>query len=293
METFNLSRSQIKKENDYNRQFSHDKDVVDISNMSFDEISNLSPKTANIIEKHSLEYEKLPGYLPVYYGHKELRLPKYQYPKKLLTEINNAKVIKEFFQTPETLQQNREQALKSLQGFTLSHTDRPKSATIKLRYSSDSGKSSYEERDHSLVPKFDRFVRENAEELSKHPAEKVQEAVKEINPNEDQTLFWDFVSMKAVFDEGYFNANQDKFSDRQKAFIVGKKQFLDNLTNIPEDVLKQNLSAIAIQFLNGFQRKFDLEKIHTMSLVQTPDNWYPERDANKLILDYYKKHSVQ
>jgi hypothetical protein len=143
------------------------------------------------------------------------------------------------------------------------------------------------------VPKFDRFVRENAEELSKHPAEKVQEAVKEINPNEGQTLFWDFVSMKAVFDEGYFNANQDKFSDRQKAFIVGKKQFLDNLTNIPEDVLKQNLSAIAIQFLNGFQRKFDLEKIHTMSLVQTPDNWYPERDANKLILDYYKKHSVQ
>ncbi len=59
-----------------------------------------------------------------------------------------------------------------------------------------------------------------------------------------------------------------------------------------EDVLA-NIKNISIQFLAGFERKYDLEKIHTMKLVQTPGNWYPERDVQKLIMDYYKKHSVQ
>jgi hypothetical protein len=100
--------------------------------------------------------------------------------------------------------------------------------------------------------------------------------------------------MRAVLDEDFYAEKEKEFTAKQKGLVAAKKQFLDTLCEhlSLEDVLT-NIKTISLQFLAGFERKYDLEKIHTMKLVQTPGNWYPERDVQKLIMDYYKKHSVQ
>jgi hypothetical protein len=294
MEPFNLSRSEKIRDSDYRRQFSHEDDVVDLSNKSINEIAFINPTLGAILQEHSQSYLSLPGYISIPYGHKELRIPKYQFESKIIGKVNDANIIKDFFHTPEQLIQNRANALKALQGYTLSHTDRPKSATVKVQYSSGSGKSSYETRQNALVPRFDRFLSESAEELSEHPSKDISRSAKSMTPREDQKFFWDLVLMQAVFDQDFYNQNESDFNSDQKAFIIHKKQFLESLCEhlSLEDVLS-NIRTISLQFLSGFERKYDLEKIHTMRLVQTPGNWYPERDAQKLIVDYYKKHSVQ
>jgi hypothetical protein len=294
MEPFNLSRSEKIRDSDYRRQFSHEDDVVDLSNKSINEIAFINPTLGAILQEHSESYLPLPGYIKIPYGHKELRIPKYQFEAKILGQINDANIVKDFFHTPEQLIQNRANALKAMQGYTLSHTDRPKSATVNVQYSSGSGKSSYETRQNALVPKFDRFLAETSEELSEHPSKEISRSAKSMTAGEGQKFFWDLVLMQAVFDQDFYNKNESEFNADQKAFVLHKKQFLESLCEhlSLEDVLS-NIRAISLQFLSGFERKYDLEKIHTMKLVQTPGNWYPERDVQKLIMDYYKKHSVQ
>jgi hypothetical protein len=294
MEPFNLSRTEKNRATEYRRQFSHEDDVVDLSGKTVNEIAFINPTLGAILQEHSRDYLPLPGYLSIPYGHKELRIPKYQFEAKLLGKIKDADVVKEFFHTPEQLMQNRETALRAMQGYTLSHTPYPKSATTEVQYSSGSGKSSYERRENALVPKFDRFLSESSDELREHPSKEVSTVAKQLTPREDQKFFWDLVLMRAVLDDDFYAEKEKDLSAEQKAFVVDKKQFLDTLCEhlSLEDVLA-NIRAISLQFLAGFERKYDLEKIHTMKLVQTPGNWYPERDVQKLIMDYYKKHSVQ
>ena len=295
MEPFNLSRAEKEKQKEYERQFSHADDVVNLSNKTIDEIALINPTLGAILQEHSQLHLPLPGFTTIFYGHKELRIPKFQFPARILGKMKDADVIKEFFHTSDQLAQNRERASKAIQGYTLSHTPYPKSATTEVQYSSGSGETpGYEVRTNALVPKFDRFIAETTEELREHPEPLVSTPARDLTPKEGQTFFWDLVLMRAVFDEDFYNEKEKDFSVNQKARIVAKKQFLDTLCEhlSLEDVLT-NIKTISLQFLAGFERKYDLEKIHTMKLVQTPGNWYPERDVQKLIMDYYKKHSVQ
>jgi hypothetical protein len=293
MEPFNLSRSEKIRDSDYRRQFSHEDDIVDLSNKSINEIAFINPTLGAILQEHSQSYLSLPGFIEIFYGHKKLRIPRYQFDTRLIGKIGDANIIKDFFHTPEQLAQNRENALRAMQGYTLSHTDRPKSATTSVQYSSGSGLTAgYEKRENALIPKFDRFITENVEELSQHPNQEVAKKARELRIKEGQKFFWDLVLMRAVLDEKFYH--ESDFNSDQKAFITRKKQFLEDLCEhlSLEDVIV-NIRSISVQFLAGFERKYDLEKIHTMKLEQAPGNWYPERDIQKLIVDYYKKHSVQ
>jgi hypothetical protein len=295
MEPFNLSRSEKNRDSEYKRQFSHEDDLVDLSNKTINEIAFINPTLGAILQEHSQSYMPLPGFIEIFYGHKKLRIPRYQFDSRLIGKIGDANIIKDFFHTSEQLANNRENALRAIQGYTLSHTDRPKSATTSIQYSSGSGQTAgYEKRQNALIPKFDRFITENVEELSQHPDKEVAKKARELRIKEGQKFFWDLVLMRAVLDEEFYNENESDFNSDQKTFITRKKQFLEDLCEYLslEDVIV-NIRSISMQFLAGFERKYDLEKIHTMKLVQTPGNWYAERDVQKLIMDYYKKHSVQ
>ena len=295
MEPFNLSKSEKEKQKEYERQFSHQDDVVDLSNKTLDEIASINPTLGAILKEHSENYLPLPGFTTIFYGHKKLLIPKFQFPARILGKIKDADLVKQFFHTPEQLRQNRERALKATQGYTLSHTPYAKSATTEVQYSSGSGETPGDEtRTNALVPKFDKFLSETTEELREHPDSLVSRPAKDLTPREDQKFFWDLILMRAVLDDDFYAEKEKDFNAKQKDFVIDKKQFLDALCEhlTLEDVLA-NIRAISIQFLAGFERKYDLEKIHTMKLVQTPGNWYPERDVQKLIMDYYKKHSVQ
>ncbi len=50
MEPFNLSRSEKEKQKEYERQFSHQDDIVDLSNKTLDEIALINPTLGAILK---------------------------------------------------------------------------------------------------------------------------------------------------------------------------------------------------------------------------------------------------
>jgi hypothetical protein len=173
--------------------------------------------------------------------------------------------------TPDQITSNEGKARQFFQKATLSHTPRPRSATVQLTYSSESGsgKGSDQVRRIAIIPKL--------EQLLKDP--QMTEYDPLLTTKESHQLGFNVDVLRAIFDDDFFKQAyaQGMIERKDIPLIKGKQKLLRDLKAAkktrPEAVPSMN--QIIAMIIKGTERKFEYDKIHSVQMDKSGGNWYP------------------
>ena len=143
---------------DFNAEFAHDRDTIDLGNEEdLDHLRSTGSPLPDMIASYLMKPDSDKEYGRMPFGSKLLLIP----PKLGLQRfISDNKLAKYAFMTTDQVLSNDQKARRYFQNITLSHTPRPKSATVSLRYSTEtgSGKGSDIERRVAIIPKLTQYI---------------------------------------------------------------------------------------------------------------------------------------
>ena len=172
----------------------------------------------------------------------------------------------------ETAERNVGSARNFIQNVGLLHTERPKSATLHVRYSTgtDSGIAADTEREVALVPRLDRLVQSLPPDYTRSLG---------LVEKGSHKLMWQTSLMRALFDYEYFREIKDTLTPFELSTISRKIStliaFKTRYENDPEAFMAEiNWDQLTAQLLKDLDRKFEYTKIHSARL-KTGKNWYP------------------
>ncbi len=251
--------------------YSHDKNLIDLRNPEDRElVRSISPRVMEVVEA----YEAMPQkYVPnkpfiVNFGNKMVIIP----PVKGLKEKFEKELAPLCFMSEETAERNVGSARNFIQNVGLLHTDRPKSATLHVRYSTgtDSGISADTEREVALIPRLDRLVQSLPPDYTRSLG---------LVEKGSHKLMWQTSLMRAMFDDAYRNEIIDTLTPFEKGVLRSKVSTLyalkNKYENDPEAFMAEiNWDQLTAQLLKDLDRKFEYTKIHSARL-KTGKNWYP------------------
>ena len=133
--------------------------------------------------------------------------------------ISDNKLAKFAFLTPDQVQANESRARQFFQKATLSHTPRPRSATVQLTYSSESGsgKGSDKVRRIAIIPKLEQLLRDP----------KMTDYDPLLTTKESHQLGFNIDILRAIFDDEYFKqAFAEGLIERKDIPMIKGKQKL-------------------------------------------------------------------
>jgi hypothetical protein len=185
--------------------------------------------------------------------------------------ISSNKLAKFAFLTPDQVQTNESRARQFFQKATLSHTPRPRSATVQLTYSSESGsgKGSDKVRRIAIIPKLEQLLRDP----------KMTDYDPLLTTKESHQLGFNIDILRAIFDDEYFKqAFAEGLIERKDIpMIKGKQKLLRDFRTAkrtrPESL--PSMQQIIAMIVKGTERKFEYDKIHSVSMDKSGGNWYP------------------
>jgi hypothetical protein len=254
---------------DFQQTFAHDKDVIDLGNS--DDIAylrSIGSPLPDMIEGYMSRPDTDKKPFEMKFGSKTLIIPN---KLGLYYFISDNKLAKFAFLTPDQVQANESRARQFFQKATLSHTPRPRSATVQLTYSSESGsgKGSDKVRRIAIIPKL--------EQLLKDP--KMTDYDPLLTTKESHQLGFNIDILRAIFDDEYFKqAFAEGLIERKDIpMIKGKQKLLRDFRTAkrtrPESL--PSMQQIIAMIVKGTERKFEYDKIHSASMDKSGGNWYP------------------
>jgi hypothetical protein len=251
--------------------YSHDKDLIDLRDPSDREIvKSISPRVMEVVEAYESVPQKFVPNKPyvVRFGNKTVIIP----PVKGLKEKFEKELAALCFMSEETAERNVGSARNFIQNVGLLHTERPKSATLHVRYSTgtDSGIAADTEREVALVPRLDRLVQSLPPDYTRSLG---------LVEKGSHKLMWQTSLMRALFDYEYFREIKDTLTPFELSTISRKIStliaFKTRYENDPEAFMAEiNWDQLTAQLLKDLDRKFEYTKIHSARL-KTGKNWYP------------------
>lgn len=251
--------------------YSHDKDLIDLRDPSDRElVKSISPRVMEVVEAYESVPQKFVPNKPyvVRFGNKTVIIP----PVKGLKEKFEKELAALCFMSEETAERNVGNARNFIQNVGLLHTERPKSATLHVRYSTgtDSGIAADTEREVALVPRLDRLVQSLPPDYTRSLG---------LVEKGSHKLMWQTSLMRALFDYEYFREIKDTLTPFELSTISRKIStliaFKTRYENDPEAFMAEiNWDQLTAQLLKDLDRKFEYTKIHSARL-KTGKNWYP------------------
>jgi hypothetical protein len=251
--------------------YSHDKDLIDLRDPSDRElVKSISPRVMEVVEAYESVPQKFVPNKPyvVRFGNKTVIIP----PVKGLKEKFEKELAALCFMSEETAERNVGSARNFIQNVGLLHTERPKSATLHVRYSTgtDSGIAADTEREVALVPRLDRLVQSLPPDYTRSLG---------LVEKGSHKLMWQTSLMRALFDYEYFKEIKDTLTPFELSTISRKIStliaFKTRYENDSEAFMAEiNWDQLTAQLLKDLDRKFEYTKIHSARL-KTGKNWYP------------------
>jgi hypothetical protein len=254
---------------DFEQTFAHDKDVIDLGNPEdIAYLRSIGSPLPDMIEGYMSRPDTDKKPFEMKFGSKTLIIPN---KLGLYYFISNNKLAKFAFMTTDQITSNEGKARQFFQKATLSHTPRPRSATVQLTYSSESGsgKGSDQVRRIAIIPKL--------EQLLKDP--QMTEYDPLLTTKESHQLGFNVDVLRAIFDDDFFKqAYAQGMIDRKDIpLIKGKQKLLRDLKAAkktrPEAV--PSINQIIAMIIKGTERKFEYDKIHSVQMDKSGGNWYP------------------
>ena len=254
---------------DFQQTFAHDKDVIDLGNA--DDIAylrSIGSPLPDMIEGYMSRPDTDKKPFEMKFGSKTLIIPN---RLGLYYFISDNKLAKFAFLTPDQVQANESRARQFFQKATLSHTPRPRSATVQLTYSSESGsgKGSDKVRRIAIIPKLEQLLRDP----------KMTDYDPLLTTKESHQLGFNIDILRAIFDDEYFKqAFAEGLIERKDIpMIKGKQKLLRDFRTAkrtrPESL--PSMQQIIAMIVKGTERKFEYDKIHSVSMDKSGGNWYP------------------
>jgi hypothetical protein len=266
-ETGEISEEEVPK--DFQQTFAHDRYRIDLGNP--EDIAYLrligSP-LPDMIEGYMSRPDTDKKPFEMKFGSKTLIIPN---KLGLYYFISDNKLAKFAFLTPDQVQANESRARQFFQKATLSHTPRPRSATVQLTYSSESGsgKGSDKVRRIAIIPKLEQLLRDP----------KMTDYDPLLTTKESHQLGFNIDILRAIFDDEYFKqAFAEGLIERKDIpMIKGKQKLLRDFRTAkrtrPESL--PSMQQIIAMIVKGTERKFEYDKIHSASMDKSGGNWYP------------------
>jgi hypothetical protein len=254
---------------DFQQTFAHDKDLIDLGNA--DDIAylrSIGSPLPDMIEGYMSRPDTDKKPFEMKFGSKTLIIPN---KLGLYYFISDNKLAKFAFLTPDQVQANESRARQFFQKATLSHTPRPRSATVQLTYSSESGsgKGSDQVRRIAIIPKLEQLLRDP----------KMTDYDPLLTTKESHQLGFNIDILRAIFDYEYFKqAFAEGLIERKDIpMIKGKQKLLRDFRTAkrtrPESL--PSMQQIIAMIVKGTERKFEYDKIHSVSMDKSGGNWYP------------------
>ena len=254
---------------DFHQSFAHDKYLIDLGNPEdIAYLRSIGSPLPDMIEGYMSRPDTDKKPFEMKCGSKTLIIPN---KLGLYYFISHNKLAKFAFLTPDQVQANELRARQFFQKATLSHTPRPRSATVQLTYSSESGsgKDSDQVRRIAIIPKL--------EQLLKDP--KMTDYDPLLTTKESHQLGFNIDILRAIFDDEYFKqAFAEGLIERKDIpMIKGKQKLLRDFRTAkrtrPESL--PSMQQIIAMIVKGTERKFEYDKIHSASMDKSGGNWYP------------------
>lgn len=254
---------------DFQQTFAHDKDVIDLGNpQDIAYLRSIGSPLPDMIEGYMSRPDTDKKPFEMKFGSKTLIIPN---KLGLYYFISDNKLAKFAFLTPDQVQANEAKARQFFQKATLSHTPRPRSATVQLTYSSESGsgKGADTVRRIAIIPKL--------QQLLSDPQMTQYDPL--LTTKESHQLGFNIDVLRAIFDDDYFKQAYAEGNIERKdiPLIKGKQKLLRDLkaANKKNPKSLPSMPQMIAMIIKGTERKFEYDKIHSVSMDRTGGNWYP------------------
>ena len=269
-----LDDQEPKPEDFHESGFAHGKDVIDLGNVNdIHYLRSIGSPLPSMIEQYLYKPDSDRDPIVMRFGAKTLIIP----PKVGLAYfISNNKLAKFAFMTSEQIQANEQRARDFVRKSTLSHTPRPRSATVQVGYSTEtgSGKRADDKRRVILSPKMESYL--TSEESTAHDPR--------LTKMESQFTGFNADMIRAIFDPNFdagTAAKEGLLTKDDFRIIQMKKNLIKQLAKMTP-MQRPSMREIAVALLKGLERKFEYDKVHSIEHDASPDRWYPD-DVEKMI----------
>ncbi len=274
-ETGEILEDQEPKPEDFHHEgFAHGKDVIDLGNVNdIHYLRSIGSPLPSMIEEYLYKPDSGREPTVMRFGSKTLIIP----PKVGLAYfISNNKLAKFAFMTSEQIQENEKRARDFVRKSTLSHTPRPRSSTVQVGYSTEtgSGKGAGDKRRVILSPKMESYL--TSEESTSHDPR--------LRQMESQFTGFNADMIRAIFDPNFdagAAAKEGLLTKDDFRIIQMKKNLIKQLAKM-SPMQRPSMREIAVALLKGLERKFEYDKVHSIEHDTTPSKWYPD-DVEKMI----------
>jgi hypothetical protein len=269
-----LDDQEPKPEDFHHEGFAHGKDVIDLGNVNdIHYLRSIGSPLPGMIEEYLYKPDSGREPTVMRFGSKTLIIP----PKVGLAYfISNNKLAKFAFMTSEQIEANEKRARDFVRKSTLSHTPRPRSATVQVGYSTEtgSGKGAGDKRRVILSPKMESYL--TSEESTSHDPR--------LRQMESQFTGFNADMIRAIFDPNFdagAAAKEGLLTKDDFRIIQMKKNLIKQLAKM-SPMQRPSMREIAVALLKGLERKFEYDKVHSIENDTTPSKWYPD-DVEKMI----------
>jgi hypothetical protein len=188
-----LDEQEPKPEDFHHEGFAHSKDVIDLGNVNdIHYLRSIGSPLPSMIEQYLYKPDSGREPTVMRFGSKTLIIP----PKVGLAYfISNNKLAKFAFMTSEQIEANEQRARDFVRKSTLTHTPRPRSATVQVGYSTEtgSGKGAGDKRRVILSPKMESYL--TSEESTSHDPR--------LRQMESQFTGFNADMIRAIFDPNF------------------------------------------------------------------------------------------
>lgn len=254
---------------DFEQTFAHDKDVIDLGNPEdIAYLRSIGSPLPDMIEGYMSRPDTDKKPFEMKFGSKTLIIPN---KLGLYYFISNNKLAKFAFMTPDQVTSNEAKARQFFQKATRSNTATPRSATVQLTYSSESGsgKGSDQIRRIAIIPKLQQLLSDP----------KMTEYDPLLTTKESHQLGFNVDVLRSIFDDDYFKqAYAEGLIERKDIPLIKGKQKLLRDFKAAKRTRPETLPPIEMMIamiIKGTERKFEYDKIHSVQMDKTGGNWYP------------------
>jgi len=269
-----LDDAEPKPDDFHTSGFAHGKETIDLGDVNdIHFLRSIGSPLPAMIEEYLYKPDSGREPTVMRFGNKTLIIP----PKVGLAYfISNNKLAKFAFMSSDQIQENEQKARDFVRKSTLSHTPRPRSATVNIGYSTEtaSGKGAGDRRKVILSPKMESYL--TSEESTSHDAR--------LRQMESQFTGFNADMIRAIFDPNYDTATaakEGKISKEDFRIIQMKKQMIKQLAKM-SPMARPSMREVVVALLKGLERKFEYDKVHSIEHDAEPDRWYPD-DIEKMV----------
>ena len=269
-----LDEQEPKPDDFHTTGFAHGKDVIDLGDVNdIHFLRSIGSPLPSMIEEYLYKPDSGREPTVMRFGNKTLIIP----PKVGLAYfISNNKLAKFAFMSSDQIQENEQRARDFIRKSTLSHTPRPRSATVNIGYSTEtaSGKGAGDKRRIILSPKMESYL--TSEESTSHDPR--------LRQMESQFTGFNADMIRAIFDPNFdasTAAQEGRLTKDDFRIIQMKKQMLKQLAKM-SPMARPSMREVVVALLKGLERKFEYDKVHSIEHDDDPDRWYPD-DIEKMV----------